>query len=174
MLQATEGDSSVEQRKNLCAQVPLSLHTQVTEAKVIEDTLAIAEIVQSQAGEDGVSPLDLQGRLKELSAEQAVLLDKVLEDMDNPELNAQLKTLAEEKQSILDQIAAFQEDEEQQTIRASRQRERDEWLEQQELKFKVYDDIITRSFVEKITVVDAETIRVKIRDADVEIEQSLC
>lgn len=28
-----KGDSSVEQRKNLCAQVPLSLHTQVTEAR---------------------------------------------------------------------------------------------------------------------------------------------
>ena len=102
-------------------------------AKGIEDTLAITGIVQSQAGEDGVSLLDLQGRLKELSAEQAVLLDKVLEDMDNPELNAQLKTLAEEKQSILDQIAAFQEDEEQQTLRISRQRERDEWLEQRQL-----------------------------------------
>lgn len=143
-------------------------------AKVIEDTLAIAGIVQSQTGEGKVSLLDLQDRLKELSAEQAILLDKVLEDMDNPELNAQLKALAEEKQSILDQIAAFQEDEEQQTLRTSRQRERDEWLEQQELKFKVYDDIITRNFVERITVVDAETIRVKIRDTDVEIEQSLC
>jgi len=28
-----KGDSSMEQRKNLCAQVPLSLHTQVTEAR---------------------------------------------------------------------------------------------------------------------------------------------
>ena len=42
------------------------------------------------------------------------------------------------------------------------------------MKFKVYDDIITRSFLERITVVDAETILVKTRDSDVEIEQSLC
>ena len=143
-------------------------------AEVIEDALAIAGIVQSRSGKDGVSLLALQDRLKELSAEQTVLLDRVLEDMDNAELNTQLKALAEEKQNILDQIAAYQQDEEQQALQASRQRERDKWLEQQDLKFMVYDDIITRRFVEKITVVDAETIRVKIQDADVEIEQSLC
>ena len=28
-----KGDSSMEQRKNLCAQVPISLHNRVTEAK---------------------------------------------------------------------------------------------------------------------------------------------
>ena len=143
-------------------------------AEVIEDALAIAGIVQSRSGKDGVSLLTLQDRLKELSAEQTVLLDRVLEDMDNAELNTQLKVLAEEKQNILDQIAAYHQDEEQQALQASRQRERDEWLEQQDLKFMVYDDIITRRFVEKVTVVDAETILVKIQDADVEIEQSLC
>ena len=37
------------------------------------------------------------------------LLDKVLEDMDNLDLNAQLKSLAEEKQGILEQMAALQE-----------------------------------------------------------------
>ena len=143
-------------------------------AEVIEDALAIAGIVQSRSGKDGVSLLALQDRLKELSAEQTVLLDRVLEDMDNAELNTQLKALAEEKQNILDQIAAYQQDEEQQALQASRQRERDKWLEQQDLKFMVYDDIITRRFVEKITVVDAETILIKIQDTDVEIKQSLC
>ena len=143
-------------------------------ASVIEDALELVGAVQSCGGQDGMSLLALQDRLKELSEEQSVLLDRVLEDMDNSELNAQLKALAEEKQGVLDQIAAYQQDEEQQALQASRQRERDEWLEQQDLKFTVYDDIITRRFVEKITVVDAETIRVKIQDADVEIEQSLC
>ena len=143
-------------------------------ASVIEDALELVGAVQSRGGQDGISLLALQDRLKGLSEEQSVLLDRVLEDMDNSELNAQLKALAEEKQGVLDQIAAYQQDEEQQALQASRQRERDEWLEQQDLKFTVYDDIITRRFVEKITVVDAETIRVKIQDTDVEIEQSLC
>ena len=94
--------------------------------------------------------------------------------MDNPALNDQLKVLAEEKQSILDQIAAFQQDESQQALRASRQREMDEWLERQEMKFTEYNDTHTRRFIEKITVVDAETILVRIRDTDIEIEQKLC
>ena len=36
-----------------------------------------------------------------------------------------------------------------------------------------YDEGVTRRLVERITVVDAETIRVKLRDADVEIEQNM-
>ncbi len=145
-------------------------------AKVIEDALAIAEIVQSHNSKDGVSLLALQDRLKKLSAEQDALLDKVLNanDMDDLELDDQLQALAEEKQGILGQMAALRQDEKQQALLESKQRERDEWLEQQELKFTHYDDIITRRFVEKITVVDAETILVKIQDANVEIEQSLC
>ena len=145
-------------------------------AKVIEDALAIAEIVQSHSGEDGVSLLTLQDRLKELSAEQDILLDKVLNanDMDDLKLDDQLKILAEEKQSILEQMASLQQDEKQQALRESRRQERDKWLEQQEMKFTEYDDIITRRFVEKITVVDSETVLVKIQDTDVEIEQSLC
>lgn len=143
---------------------------------MIEDALAIAEIVQSHSGEDGVSLLTLQDRLKELSAEQDILLDKVLNanDMDDLKLDDQLKILAEEKQSILEQMASLQQDEKQQALRESRRQERDKWLEQQEMKFTEYDDIITRRFVEKITVVDSETVLVKIQDTDVEIEQSLC
>lgn len=123
-----------------------------------------------------MSLLTLQDRLKELSAEQDILLDKVLnaDDMDDLELDDRLKALAEEKQSILEQMAALRQDEKQQALRESRRRERDEWLEQQEMKFTEYDDIITRRFIEKITVVDAETVLVKIQDTDVEIEQSLC
>ena len=49
-----------------------------------------------------------------------------------------------------------------------------DWLENQPLCFTDYDDTITRKFVEKITVEDAETILVKIRDVDVVVEQKMC
>lgn len=52
----------------------------------------------------GASLLTLRQRLKDISAQQALLLDKVLGDMDNPELNAQLKTLVDEKQAVQEQI----------------------------------------------------------------------
>lgn len=40
--------------------------------------------------------------------------------------------------------------------------------------FTEYDDTLTHRFVEQVTVVDAETIRVKIRGAGIEIERKLC
>ena len=117
---------------------------------------------------------ELRRRLEALTTEQAQLLDEILENMNSDELNAQLQALSDERQSVLDQIAACQQDEEQRAIQASRQREMEEWLDQQPMCFTEYDDILTRRFVEQITVVDADTIQVKIRDTDVEIEQHLC
>ena len=102
------------------------------------------------------------------------MLDQILENMSSSELNAQLETVTAEKQSVLDQITACQQDEEQRAAQASRQREMEEWLDQQPMCFTEYDDTLTRRFVERITVVDAETIRVRIRDTDVEIEQKIC
>ena len=125
-------------------------------------------------GVDGSDLLALRRRLDELTAEQTLLLDKVLEDMDNPDLNAQLKSLAEEKQDILEQMAVLQEKSERQALQASRRQELEEWLERQPMAFTEYDDNVTRRLVERITVVDAETIRVKLRDTDMEIEQKLC
>lgn len=121
-----------------------------------------------------MSLLELRQRLDALTAEQAALVDKILETKDDAELNAQLEMVTAEKQSVLDQIAACQQDAEQQAAQASRQREMEEWLDQQPMCFTEYDDTLTRRFVERITVVDAETIQVKIRDTDVVIDGKLC
>lgn len=40
--------------------------------------------------------------------------------------------------------------------------------------FQQYDDGIIRQLAERTTVVDAETIRIKFRYSDVEIEQAMC
>jgi len=138
------------------------------------DVLELAELARSGGEGDGMSLQELRHRQDALKAEQALLLDKLLKDMDSKELNAQLKTLAEEMQDVLDQIVACQQDEEQRLIQASRLREMEEWLDQQPMCFTEYDDTLTRRFVERITVVDAQTIQVKIRDTSVEIEQRLC
>ena len=102
------------------------------------------------------------------------MLDQILENMSSSELNAQLETVTAEKQSVLDQIAAYQQDEKQQAAQASRRQEMEEWLDQQPMCFTEYDDTLTRRFVEQITVVDAETIQVKIRDTEVVIEKKIC
>ena len=93
--------------------------------------------------------------------------------MDNPELNARLKALAEEKQSVLEQLGAIQQAEERQVGQEARQSELAEWLDQQQSEFAQYEDTITRKYVEQITVLDAETIRMKFRYTEVEIEKSI-
>jgi len=133
----------------------------------------LAEIACRHGETDGESLLALQQRLDVLKAEQALLLDKVLKDMDNPSLNEQLKKLAEEKHSILLQIENQKQDADKQAMQESRAAELEEFLAQQPMKFTEYDDMITRRLVERITVVDAETIRVKIRDSEVVFDQKL-
>ena len=141
--------------------------------EVRESAMELAGRAQGY-GKDGGDMAVLRQRLDELTAEQALLLDKVLEDMDNLELNAQLKALAEEKQGILEQLETLQQEADRQALQASRWQELEEWLDQQPMVLNEYDDGVTRRLTEQITVVDAETIRVKLRDIDVEIEEKLC
>ena len=141
-------------------------------AEVQDSAMELAWMAQDY-GAGGSDLLALRQRLDGLTAEQTALLDKVLADMDNPELNAQLKALAEEKQGLLEQISTLQKKAEQQALQASRRQELEEWLGRQPMVFTEYDDGITHRLMERITVVDAETIRVKFRDVDVEIEQKL-
>ncbi|MDE7260754.1 MAG: recombinase family protein [Oscillospiraceae bacterium] len=138
-----------------------------------DELLDLAGIVQQGINADGIDPLTLRNRLDALTAQQAELLDKVLEDMDNTELTDQLKAIAEEKQAILEQLGAIQQDEEQRAGQEARRRELAEWLNQQRTEFTEYDDTITRKYVERITVVDAETIRIKFRYIEVVIDRAI-
>ena len=138
-----------------------------------DELLDLASIVQQSVNADGIDPLTLRSRLDALTAQQAELLDKVLEDMDNTELTDQLKAIAEEKQAILEQLGAIQQDEEQRAGQEARRRELAEWLNQQRTEFTEYDDTITRKYVERITVVDAETVRIKFRYIEVEIDKAI-
>ena len=85
-----------------------------------------------------------------------------------------IEAVTAEKQEILDQIQALEEDKSQWSLRASRQRAMEAWLDQQPMCFTEYDDTITHKFIERITVVDAGTIQVKIRGVDVVISEGLC
>ena len=76
-------------------------------------------------------------------------------------------------QRILVRLGALQQDEEQRAGQEARLRELAEWLKQQKSEFTEYDDTITRRYVERITVVDAETIRIKFRYTDVEIDRAV-
>ncbi len=65
--------------------------------------------------------------------------------------------------AILGQLGAIQQDEKQRDGQEAGLRELAEWLKRQKSEFTEYDDTITRRYVERITVVDAETIRIRSR-----------
>ena len=69
-------------------------------AEVKAGVLELAGLAQSHGEGDAVSLLELKQRLDALTAEQALLLDEILEDMDNLELNAQLEAVTAEKQDM--------------------------------------------------------------------------
>ena len=132
--------------------------------------LEAAGLSAGDGGNRGVSLLELRQRMEILNAEQSFLLEKVLDDMDNPDLNAQLKELSDKKQRLTERIAAMEADEERKRVQDAKREELREWLDQQPLKFTEYDETITRKMVERITVVNSETLLVRIRDAADEIE----
>ena len=102
--------------------------------------------------------------------EQALALP---ENMENKELNARLREIAEERESILHQLGSLRQADERQAGQAARMNSLREFVEQRETKFAVYDDAITRKFVEQITVLNAETIRMKFRYPGLEVNKKL-
>ncbi len=89
------------------------------------------------------------------------------------DLNAQMQALSEEKQILLAQIQAAQANELQQTTRQAQLDELKAFLQENSKGFTEYNDEVTRRIIEKITVVDAKTIRIRFKDSTVEIEQLL-
>ena len=94
--------------------------------------------------------------------------------MDDPTLNARLKALKEEKQEIADQIKQIEAAESHSENQASRLDELKEWLDKQSARIKEYDDTLARKLIERITVVNAETVKIKLRNTDIEITQEVC
>ena len=128
-----------------------------TGQEITEEFLDIASLVQQGQERGGVDPLALRQRLAALTAEQAVLMEQALalpEDMENEELNPRHREIAEERESILHQLGSFQQADKKQAGQAARMDRLREFAEQRKTKFAVYDDAITRKFVEQIIVLD--------------------
>jgi hypothetical protein len=78
-----------------------------------------------------------------------------------------------EKESILAQLKTTEQDMSGQEDQAQRMKEIRAYLEQHAHGFTAYDDALTRQVIEKITVVNAATIRIRFRDCGVELERTL-
>ena len=143
-----------------------------TGSAVKEDMLNFTRLVWAGQTVDGASLISLKQRMSDISAEQALLLDKVLENMDDPDLNAQLKALMDEKQAVQEQIQTMEQETFQSENRMSRMAELREWMAQLEVNPE-YNDEQVRMAVEQITAVDAETIHIRFRYPGLEMDKKL-
>ena len=142
------------------------------DSEVKEDMLNFTRLVWAGQEADGTSLISLKQRLGDIAAEQALLLDRVLENMNDPDLNAQLKALMDEKQAVQEQIQAMEQETAQSENRMSRMAELREWMTKLEINTE-YNDEQVRMAVERITVVDAETIHIKFRYPGLEMDKKL-
>ena len=142
------------------------------EQEVKADILEWTNLAWSGRETDGASLLTLRQRLNDITVQQAILLDQVLAAMDDSALNAQLKTLMDEKQAVQEQIKALEQDEIHSASQASRMEELKEWLAKLQVN-EQYDDEQVRMAIEKITVLDPETIRIQFKYPGLEVDKSL-
>ena len=142
------------------------------EQEIKADILEWTNLAWSGRETDGASLLTLRQRLNDITAQQAILLDQVLAAMDDSDLNAQLKTLMDEKQAVQEQIKALEQDEIHSASQASRMEELKEWLAKLQVN-EQYDDEQVRMAIEKITVLDPETIHIQFKYPGLEVDKSL-
>jgi hypothetical protein len=92
--------------------------------------------------------------------------------MDDEILNARLKAMMDEKQALQERIADAEQSETHNAAQESRMAELREWMGKLEVN-QQYSDEQVRMAVERITVVDAETIRIRFRYPGAELEKKL-
>ncbi len=142
------------------------------DSEVKEDMLNFTRLVWAGQEANGPSLISLKQRLGDITAEQARLLDRVLENMDDPDLNVQLKALMDEKQAVQEQIQAVEQEAAQNENRMSCMAELREWMAKLGVNTE-YNDEQVRMAVERITVVDIETIHIKFRYPGLEMDKKL-
>ncbi|WP_409969649.1 recombinase family protein [Bengtsoniella intestinalis] len=119
----------------------------------------ITQVVSGQ-GDDGSE--QLKDRLLEITNRQAILLEMVLEDMDNPDLSAQMQALAEEKKVLQTQLDSLAPKRPTQPSVESRVAQIAHWVQFLQPETQYSNDLI-RQAIQQITVQDGETVGIKFK-----------
>lgn len=101
------------------------------------------------------------------------MLDRLLVNMADTELNARMKALTDEKESLKAQIADAQQAEVDLEEQAARRRQMWDSIMECAAGYTEFDNELVRQVIQKITVEDTETIRIHFRDSDEVLEQEL-
>ena len=141
--------------------------------EVCPDVLAMAEKARQALSQAGARLLQLKKRMDEVSREQSDVLDRLLVNMADTELNARMKALTDEKESLKAQIADAQQAEADLEEQAARRRQMWDSIMECAAGYTEFDNELVRQVIQKITVEDAETIHIHFRDSDVVLEQEV-
>lgn len=141
--------------------------------EVCPDVLAMAEEARQALSQAGARLLQLKKRMDAVSREQSDVLDRLLVNMADTELNARMKALTDEKESLKAQIADAQQAEVDLEEQAARRRQMWDSIMECAAGYTEFDNELVRQVIQKITVEDAETIRIHFRDSKTVIEQEI-
>ena len=141
--------------------------------EVCPDVLAMAEEAKQALSQAGAKLLELKKHLEAVSREQSDLLDRLLENMGDAELNAKMKALTDEKESLKAQILDTQQMEVSLEEQAARHQQMWDSIMECSAGYTEFDDEFVRQIIQKITVEDEETIRIHFRDLEMVMEQEL-
>ena len=137
------------------------------------DVLAMAEEAKQALSQAGAKLLELKKHMETVSREQSDLLDRLLENMGDAELNAKMKALTDEKESLKAQILDARQMEVSLEEQATRHQQMWDSIMECSAGYTEFADEFVRQIIQKITVEDAETIRIHFRDSEMVMEQEL-
>ena len=135
------------------------------------DVLAMAEEAKQALSQAGAKLLELKKHMETVSREQSDLLDRLLENMGDAELNAKMKALTDEKESLKAQILDARQMEVSLEEQATRHQQMWDSIMECSAGYTEFADEFVRQIIQKITVEDDETIRIHFRDSEMVIEQ---
>ena len=141
--------------------------------EVCPDVLAMVEEAKRAMSQAGAMLLELKKRMDAVSQEQSDVLDRLLANMADAELNARMKALTDEKEALKAQILKVQQKEVSMAEQAAKRQQMWDSLMECSAGYTEFDDEFVRQIIQKITVEDAETIRVHFRGSDVVLEQEV-
>ena len=137
------------------------------------DVLAMAEEAKQALSQAGAKLLELKKHMETVSREQSDLLDRLLENMGDADLNAKMKALTDDKESLKAQILDAQQMEVSLEEQAARHQQMWDSIMECSAGYTKFDDEFVRQIIQKITVEDEETIRIHFRDSEMVMEQEL-
>ena len=141
--------------------------------EVCPDVLAMVEEAKRAMSQAGAMLLELKKRMDAVSQEQSDVLDRLLANMADAELNARMKALTDEKEALKAQILKVQQKEVSMAEQAAKRQQMWDNLKECSAGYTEFDDEFIRQIIQKITVENADTIRIHFRDSDVVLEQDV-